>query len=47
MRRLSILVARLDKALVMGLRFVGDVWYYKRRGHQLRQAIQMARDTIY
>lgn len=42
------LIARIDKAIVRGYRFVNDLHYYWwTKRHSLRRAIELARDTIY
>lgn len=39
---------RIERALLRGIRFIGDVHYYWwRQRHPLRLAINLARKTIY
>ena len=47
-RTIARMVARLDKALVNGYRFINDVfycWWTKR--HSFRRAVELAKVTIY
>lgn len=40
-------IRRAEKAVVRGYNFVMDFSFYLERGHHVRTALQLARDTIH